>query len=127
MPPVTRAQLEADQDALTRLFTNLLQNARRYAPADGEIIVRAIQHGDHVVVTVADNGPGLAAEHLARLGERFYRADSARDRNSGGSGLGLAICREIARTHGGTISFESIPGKGFTARLDLPSPDLGEE
>ena len=109
-----------NEDELVRLFTNLLQNAAHATPPSGTITVSAECVADTVVSTVADTGPGIAPEHLAHLGERFYRPDSARARLTGGTGLGLAICRGIAEAHGGTLSFASRPGAGTTVTVTLP-------
>jgi signal transduction histidine kinase len=108
------------EDELTRLFSNLLENAARHTPADGTITVTARREADSVLIDVADSGCGIAPEHLPHLGERFYRVDTARARADGGSGLGLSICRGIAEAHGGEISFRSTPGAGTTARVTLP-------
>jgi signal transduction histidine kinase len=78
--------------------------------------------GDGVSLVVADTGSGIAAEHLPRLFERFYRVDQARSRSVGGFGLGLAICEWIARVHAGRLTVESEVGVGTTFRLWLPRP-----
>jgi signal transduction histidine kinase len=72
-----------------------------------------------VVVRVEDTGEGIPAEHLAHLGERFYRVDNARQRSQGGSGLGLAICQSIVQAHGGKLKLESTVGKGTTVTVKL--------
>ena len=108
-------------DSLTRLFSNLLENAARHTPAEGKITVTATADGDTVTVSVADTGAGIAPEHLPRVTERFYRADAARSRAGGGTGLGLAICRAIADAHGGTLAVSSTVGQGTTVRVTLQS------
>jgi two-component system phosphate regulon sensor histidine kinase PhoR len=99
----------------------LVSNAVRYTPAGGRITVgwhrRANGSGAFEVV---DTGPGIAAEHLPRLGERFYRVDSGRSRASGGTGLGLAIAKHAAIRHGGEMQIESTVGQGSTFRLLFP-------
>jgi heavy metal sensor kinase len=104
---------------LTRLFTNLLQNAVRHTPPEGTVTVSAIADALSVTVTVTDTGEGIAPEHLPRLGERFYRVDAARSAATGGAGLGLAICRSITEAHGGRMTIESQLGEGATVRIRL--------
>ena len=102
-------------------IVNLLDNAVKYTPPGSEVVVRAFTGGDddgELFLEVADNGPGIAPEHLNRIFERFYRID--RGRNSAGTGLGLAIVRHIALMHGGTAEAESCAGDGSVFRLRLP-------
>ena len=77
---------------------------------------------DGLAITVQDEGCGIAAEHLPRLFERFYRVDPARSRKLGGTGLGLSIVKHIVQAHGGTVAVESQPGAGSTFTLRLPAP-----
>lgn len=104
---------------LTRLFTNLLENAARHTPPEGTVTVSAMVDATSVTVTVADTGEGIAPEHLPYLGERFYRVDAARTTDTGGTGLGLAICRSIANAHGGRMTIESKVGEGTTVQIRL--------
>jgi heavy metal sensor kinase len=104
---------------LTRLFTNLLENAVRHTPLEGTVTVSAIVDATSVVVAVTDTGEGIAPEHLPHLGERFYRVDAARSAATGGNGLGLAICRSITEAHGGRMTIESNVGEGTTVRTLL--------
>ena len=113
--------LWGNEEELTRLLANLLQNAAQATPKDGEIIVSARRQGPSVVVTVADTGAGIRPEHLSHLGERFYRVDAARARRDGGTGLGLSICRGIVEAHGGALAFASELGKGTTVTVTLPA------
>ena len=101
---------------------NLVTNAVRYTPAGGRIVVAWVPraHGS-AAFEVRDSGPGIAAEHLARLGERFYRVDGGRSRDTGGTGLGLAIAKHAVRRHGGELEVQSQPGAGSTFRLVIPS------
>ena len=110
-----------DRDRLRQLFWNLIENALRHTAADGTIRLALRQDGDWALVSVADDGPGIAAEHLPHLFERFYRVDRARSRATGGSGLGLAIVKHLAEAHGGQVAVQSEPGQGsiFTVRLPL--------
>ena len=93
----------------------MLDNALRHTPKDGTVQVTALTDG----FSVSDSGEGISPEHLAHLGERFYRVDSARARTAGGTGLGLAISRAIAEAHGGTLEIQSELGKGTTIRVTL--------
>jgi heavy metal sensor kinase len=105
---------------LTRLFTNLLENAVRHTPPEGTVTVSAVVEAGSVTVTVTDTGEGIAPEHLPYLGERFYRVDAARSAGTGGTGLGLAICRSITEAHGGRMTIESQVGEGTTIQVRLP-------
>jgi len=78
------------------------------------------------VLAVADQGPGIATEHLTRLFERFYRVDKSRSRDSGGSGLGLSIVKHILNAHGGTVHVDSTPGRGSVFSLRLPASPPGQ-
>jgi heavy metal sensor kinase len=104
---------------LTRLFTNLLENAVRHTPPEGTVTVSAMVDAMSVTVTVTDTGEGIAPEHLPHLGERFYRVDAARSAGTGGTGLGLAICRSITEAHGGRMTIESKVGEGTAVRIRL--------
>jgi len=112
-----------DFGQLLQLTDNLVANAIRYGCNDrasvARISVRA--EGGQVILTVGDEGDGIAAEHLPRLTERFYRVDSARSRESGGTGLGLAIVKHIVERHRGTLAIQSAPGQGTTVRVSIPT------
>lgn len=112
--------VEGDLDFLERLFLILIDNAVKFTPPQGEIVVSSQLAGDSVIVAVRDNGTGISDADLPNLFERFYRVDKARSRESGGAGLGLAIGRWIARAHGGEIEVESTPGRGTLFRVRLP-------
>jgi two-component system phosphate regulon sensor histidine kinase PhoR len=116
--------LAGDFDQLLQLLENLLSNAVRYGGTGGrsEIRVSASEEGRSIRVAVADQGAGIAKDHLPRLTERFYRVDSARSRNSGGTGLGLAIVKHIVERHRGTLEINSAPGEGTTVIVRLPTP-----
>ncbi|HUL04264.1 MAG TPA: ATP-binding protein [Gemmatimonadales bacterium] len=113
--------VSADADALRQIFTNLFDNALRHTPADGQVTVRATGAAGGVVVAVADSGSGIAPEHLARVFERFYRADAGRARTQGGTGLGLAIVKHLVEAHGGRVWAESAVGRGTTIELFFPA------
>lgn len=127
LPTDTPLWVWADPAHLTRLFVNLLQNARRHTPPDGRVSISAAPVQDGVAVTVRDTGEGIAPEHLPHLGERFYRADAARSRASGGAGLGLAICRSIAEAHGGHLRIESALGEGTAVTVSLRRATLDDD
>ena len=113
-------EVRGDSSLLTQLVLNLLDNALRHTPAGGRITLTVEPADAGVSLAVADTGSGIAAEHLPRLFERFYRVDQARSRSAGSFGLGLAICDWIARVHGGRLSVESEVDVGTTFRLWLP-------
>jgi signal transduction histidine kinase len=107
-------------DEIVRLFTNLLENAAHHTPREGRITLAARSEQDCVQITVTDTGVGIAPEHLPHLGERFYRVDPSRSRPDGGAGLGLSICKSIVAAHGGTLTIESVVGKGTSVCVTLP-------
>ena len=124
--------LYGDIELLIRLFMNLLDNAVKYTPEDGRIIISAEKVQDSVQISINDSGPGIAAKHLPHLFDRFYRVEDDRSRqghdaNIGGAGLGLAIAREIARLHKGTLVVESKIGQGttFIFTLEVLTPSQG--
>jgi len=110
----------ADADRLRQILENLVRNAVRHTP-DGGIIALAVAAGERgIIITVADTGEGIAAEHLPHIFERFYRVDQARTRGLGGAGLGLAIAREFVELMGGRVTVESAPGEGSCFQVLLP-------
>lgn len=114
--------LSADSGRLRQLFSNLLANAIRHTPPDGEIVVSGSIEGEQIVLTIRDSGEGITPEQLPRLFDRFYRADTSRARDTGGSGLGLAIVRALVEMHGGSVSAESAgfnKGSIFIVRLPM--------
>jgi len=102
------------------VLTNLVENAAKFAPAGTKITVTARAEDGQIVVSVADEGPGIAPEHQVHLFERFYRVDSQLTRNTPGTGLGLAICKGLVEAHGGRIWVESEPGRGARFYFTLP-------
>jgi len=110
-----------DADRIDEVLANLLENALRHTPPEGQVRVAATASSNHVEIAVTDTGEGIEPAHLPRIFERFYRVERARDRASGGSGIGLAIAKAIVEAHGGTIRAESAGvGRGTALRLQLP-------
>lgn len=116
-----------DQDQLTQVFTNLVENAIKYGGAGREVSICVAAHtqeptmrGPALRVDVADQGEGIAQEHIPRLTQRFYRVDSHRSREMGGTGLGLAIVKHIINRHRGRLRIESYAGKGSCFSVILP-------
>jgi two-component system, OmpR family, phosphate regulon sensor histidine kinase PhoR len=110
-----------DPERLRRILENLVDNAVKYTPEGGRIAVTTAPGPDaSALVVVEDDGPGIDAEHLPRLFERFYRVDKARSRALGGTGLGLSIAKHLAEGMGASISVESQPGKGSRFTVSLP-------
>jgi heavy metal sensor kinase len=109
-----------DGDHLIRLFINILENALKYTPPDGQITITTLEGPAYTVITIHNTGPGISREHLPHLFERFYRVDADRSSRTGGSGLGLAIAHEIVNRHGGKIEAQSSPGQGVTISVRLP-------
>ncbi len=110
----------ADELRIRQVLTNLIDNAIKYSPENTTVTVTLTQTLSNAVVTVADQGIGISAEHLPHLFERFYRVDKARSRQAGGTGLGLSIVKQIIDQHGGTIEVKSVENKGTTFTVTLP-------
>jgi signal transduction histidine kinase len=114
-------EVRIDRDRLGEVLANLLENALRHSPAGRGVVVSATRAGDDVRLAVEDEGEGIAPEHLDRVFERFFRADTARTRARGGSGIGLTIARAIVEAHGGRVWAESDgPGRGARFVVGLP-------
>ena len=109
-----------DPTRLRQVVDNLLANVRAHTPPGTKATVHVDQVGTEARIVVRDSGPGMPSEGAARVFERFYRADSARDRAHGGTGLGLSIVSAIVTAHGGTVSATSVPGQGLTVTVSLP-------
>jgi signal transduction histidine kinase len=116
--------VDADPRRIEQVLRNLLDNAVKYSPDGGLVVVRGEIHKDEVVVSVADQGVGIAPEHVNRLFEKFFRVESGLGRHVVGSGLGLPIARTIVESHGGRIWAESQEGEGTTLYFTLPLAGL---
>ncbi|QTA81071.1 Two component system histidine kinase, HAMP and PAS domains-containing [Desulfonema limicola] len=111
-------KVRADANKITWVLTNLISNALRYVKKGGHIHLAAVIIGQHIHLSVSDDGPGIPQEYHSRIFQKFIQV---KGREPGGTGLGLAICKEIVRAHGGTIWVESSPGRGSNFTFTLPS------
>jgi two-component system phosphate regulon sensor histidine kinase PhoR len=118
--------VQADRDRLIQILVNLVDNAVKYTPAGGQVVMGAAGREGQAEVSVRDTGSGIPSTDLPRLTERFYRVDKARSRQLGGTGLGLAIVKHLVQAQGGELRIESELGKGTSVRFTLPaaSPEL---
>ncbi len=126
----SQAWLKGSLQEIRSALGNLVSNAVRYTPEGGEITLTWREQGGEGIFSVIDTGEGIAAEHIPRLTERFYRVDRSRSRETGGTGLGLAIVKHVLTRHDARLDIQSVPGKGssFSAvfpaeRLQLPDAD----
>lgn len=113
------------RNLLYSIFSNLISNAFKYTPKEGQIKVQAFHETNRIIVKVSDTGPGIDAEHLPRLTERFYRVDRGRSREIGGTGLGLAIVKHSLLRHDAELRIESTPGRGSTFACVFPPERAG--
>ena len=116
----SQAHLLGDEAMVQSAFSNLVDNAAKYTPPEGSMLIRwwTDEEGGHF--SVRDTGPGISSEHLPRLTERFYRVDPGRSRETGGSGLGLAIVKHALHRHGARLEIDSIEGRGSTFTCHFP-------
>lgn len=112
--------LQADPDRLSQLFRNLMQNSLRYTDTGGRLEIGVSRAADRVFFDFCDSAPGVPAEALPQLFERFYRVEASRNRAHGGAGLGLAICRNIVEAHDGRIEARPSPLGGVCIHIELP-------
>jgi heavy metal sensor kinase len=117
---ISPAQCQADAGCITQVFLNLLTNALDHTPSEGSITLRTGVESGNAIFSITDTGAGIAAEHLPKIFDRFYRTDDSRSRNTGGAGLGLAICKAIADAHHATLDVSSIVGSGSIFTLRIP-------
>jgi two-component system heavy metal sensor histidine kinase CusS len=111
--------VDADEMLFGRALSNLIENALHFTPAGGGIVISIARTAVAAEISVKDTGNGISAEHLPRVFDRFYRADTSR--SSEGAGLGLALVKSIAHLHGGSAAIESDPGRGTTVTLTFPN------
>ena len=109
-----------DQQGITQVLGNLLDNAEQYTPDGGAVVVEIKKAGDRAQIEVRDTGIGIPASALPRVFERFFRVDPARSRSVGGTGLGLAIVRHLVEAMDGRVRAESEPGEGTSIFFTLP-------
>jgi two-component system, OmpR family, phosphate regulon sensor histidine kinase PhoR len=126
------ALVQADGDRLRQVLINLVDNAIKYTPKGGQVLVRALaatgpEHVGMVEIAIEDSGIGIPAQDLPRLTERFFRVDKARSRELGGTGLGLAIVKHIVQAHGGSLAISSALGQGTTVRVFFPAAQGQEQ
>ncbi len=119
--------MDADPDRIVQVLRNLLDNAVKYSPQGGLVVVRGELRESEVVISVADQGIGIAPEYLNRLFERFFRVKTGLGRHVVGSGLGLPIARNVVENHGGRIWAESQVGRGSTFYFTLPLRNPNQE
>jgi signal transduction histidine kinase len=117
--PATLPPIVGDAQRLHQAILNLLSNAVKYCQPGDNVTVAAKSDGDWLTVSVSDTGPGISAEALPRIFERFYRVPDAEDQVSG-AGLGLTITQQIIKVHGGEITVHSVEGEGTTFEFTLP-------
>ena len=118
--PITSVWIEIDTDKMTQVIDNILNNAIKYSPDGGKIIVTMKTTDDQMILSISDQGLGIPKQDLPRIFDRFYRVDRARSRAQGGTGLGLSIAKEIIKQHKGFIWAKSEYGKGSTFTIVLP-------
>ena len=116
--------LSADRKAARQILLNLLSNAVKFSPRGGRVEVAARQNETATLLSVTDQGPGMSAEDVARIGEPFAQGEAGRSSTARGSGLGLSLVRQLAELHGGSLRIDSTPGEGTTAIVSLPTESL---
>jgi two-component system sensor histidine kinase BaeS len=112
--------VDVDPTRLRQVVHNLLANAARHTAEGAPVQIRIARAGEEATVAVVDRGPGIPADQLERIFERFHRVDEARSRAGGGAGLGLAIVRRLVELHGGRVWAESVAGEGATFTFTVP-------
>ena len=119
--PEGLSKVMADENRLSQVFLNLLDNAVKYTPEGGSVKISVFPQGKYLQVDITDTGVGIPEIDVPRIFERFYRVDKARSRQLGGTGLGLSIVKHIVQAHGGQVWVESEVGRGSTFSFTIPS------
>ena len=119
-PPPGARELVADRRACRQILLNLMSNAVKFTPSGGSVVVSAEVVDDFYHISVSDNGIGISADHLPKLGDPFYQVHSAYDRTFEGAGLGLSLVRGLVGLQGGSLSIESVAGQGTRATVRMP-------
>jgi len=115
------ARCQADPARISQVVLNLVTNALDHIPGGGAVTYRTCIESGQALFSVSDTGGGIAAEHLPRIFDRFYRTDDSRNRRTGGAGLGLAICKAITDAHGAKLEVSSVEGSGSVFTLRMPA------
>ena len=123
MKNISSTIIKGEKELLERLFSNILENAIKYTPEKGKIIIEMKRERDEVEVAISDNGIGIKKENRRKIFDRFYRIEEARTTESRSSGLGLAISQKIAKIHQAEIKVKSEYGKGSCFTVDFLSKD----
>ena len=118
--PKRAVYVQIDPDKMTQVIDNVISNAIKYSPEGGSVIFKVVSKGQHLIVSIKDEGVWIPEENISKIFDRFYRVDRARSRKLGGTGLGLAIAKEIVNAHSGDIWAESEWGKGTIISFTLP-------
>ncbi len=126
-PTPTNAPAMGDEAKIRQVVANLMGNAQRYTPDGSPLEIAIGVQEDHSILELRDHGPGISDDEAPRIFERFYRADSSRNRDTGGSGLGLAIVAALVSAHGGTVRTKPTPGGGATMVVSLPRSTSTEQ
>ena len=116
--------LRADHRRIRQILFNLLSNAIKFTPPKGSVVVSALSEGAELAISVADNGIGMAPEHIQRAFERFGQVDNSLSRKYEGAGLGLSIAKQLAELHGGRLDLQSKLDLGTTVTLVFPADRL---
>jgi two-component system phosphate regulon sensor histidine kinase PhoR len=117
---VEDVQVLADMQALDQVLSNLVENAVKYTPVGGTVVIRSVAFEGAIRIEIEDDGVGVAPEHRDRLFERFYRVDPGRSRQMGGTGLGLAIVKHLVGAMGGLVGMRPSPEQGSIFWVELP-------